>query len=331
MESQSLKLFAELGWGILGTDVEVAVAIFTRKKNPTTIFANIVGVEDQADELSCVFKEAKRYLIHHIQVFSVIEKCPFAYQISSVLLDSFKKRLFLSHTLFEGAGGVTASESDRVFRCWWEVKSKEIGRYQAWSFCQNGTPYSPLYYPTYFVIRSDAGTFNTVKSYPNARTPNIEKYWMPGLAYGKRTLDMYTYPLPADQVITWEGQALFPTSMIHAWQSLALTNSSLYSRLSNLVAGQHKYAGYLNTICFDTSQLKDMKEHAVSGYQSVRKIDELNELSHTFSPFILADGFSKNALNRLVNEELIRLSSILLLKQPVFKDVPHLVAHTYPL
>ena len=302
LKKESLKLFGELGWGILGTDVEVAVAIFTRKKNLTTIFANIVGVENQAHELISVYKNPKQHIIRHLRAFSVIENCPFAYQISKILLDSFKKRLFLSRTLFEGYGGVAASESNRVFRCWWEVESKKIGYNQPWAFCQNGTPYSPLYYPTYFVIRSDAGKFTNVKSYPNARTPNSEKYWMPGLAYGKRTGDMYTYPLPAEQVITWEGQALFPVSMLHSWQSLALTNSSLYSRLSNLVAGQHKYAGYLNTICFDTSQLKDMKEHAISGYQSIRKIDELNELSHAFTPFILANGFLKRTLDRIVTQ-----------------------------
>ena len=145
-----------------------------------------------------------------------------------------------------------------MFRCWWEVDSRSIGQEKKWAFCQNGSPYCPLDYPTYFVIRSDAGTFATVKSYPNARTPNSDKYWKAGLAYGKRTWEMYTYPLPAGQVITWEGQALFPLSMHSAWHSLALTNSSLYSRLTNLVAGQHKYAGYLNTICFDVSRLSDL-------------------------------------------------------------------------
>ena len=302
LETQCLKLFTELGWGILGTDVEVALVILTRKKNLTTLFANIVGIEDQANELLMVFGDSNRHLIHNLNIFSAIEKCPFAYQISKVLLDSFKKSLFLSQSLIEGAGGVAASESDRVFRCWWEVAADEIGRFQIWTFCQNGTPYSPLYYPTYFVIRSDCGTFETVKSYPNARTPNIERYWSPGLAYGKRTWDMYTYPLPADQVITWEGQALFPSSMNHAWQALALTNSSLYSKLSNLVAGQHKYAGYLNTICFDISKLRDMKEYALHGYENVRKIDNLNELSHAFLQYILVDGFSRKTLSTLIEQ-----------------------------
>ena len=34
LAGRHLKLFGELGWGILGTDVEVAVAIFTPPKNP---------------------------------------------------------------------------------------------------------------------------------------------------------------------------------------------------------------------------------------------------------------------------------------------------------
>ena len=179
-----------------------------------------------------------------------------------------------------------------VFRCWWEVPLGTIGMNEVWAFCQNGSPYSPYYYPTYFVIRSDKGTFDTVMTYLTARIPNADRYWKPGLAYGKRTWEMYCYPMPCEQVITQEGNALFPLSPQQVWHGLAVGNSILYSILTNLVAGQHKYAGYLNTICLDNSRLPDLSDPAKEIYFRLRQIDSVNELSHAFDPASLVQAFA---------------------------------------
>jgi len=284
LEARSLKLFVELGWGILGTDVEVGLAVFTTRMVEATDFASLVGVEDQATALLETFTASERFRTRKLSDFQVIENHPFAYQISDLSLRVFRERRLLSEQLFVAAGGVKASDADRVFRCWWEVRTESIGRDRQWNFCQNGSPYCPFYYPTYFVILSDRGSFETVMSYPTARTPNSERYWQPGLAYGKRTWEMYCYPMPAEQVITQEGNALFPISMEDAWQCVALANSSHYSTLTNLVAGQHKYAGYLNTICMDAERLPSLGAIAEEIYRRVRQIDSLNELSHAFIP-----------------------------------------------
>src|SRR6185369_1952434 len=95
------------------------------------------------------------------------------------------------------------------------------------------------------------------------------------------------YPMPSGQVITQEGNALFPKSMRQVWHALGVSNSSLYSFLANLVAGQHKYAGYLNTICLDNDRLPDLSAHAERIYRSIRQIDSFNELSHAFDPVLL--------------------------------------------
>jgi len=301
LNERKLKFFVELGWGILGTDVEVALMLFSGEQNFETAFVNLVGDENQTESLLNCFSNPNDMVVRDLSDFAFIENHPFAYQISDILLQGFRKKFFLKNELFEGAGGVAASEADRVFRCWWEVYPFDIGFNKKWSFCQNGSPYSPLYYPTYFLIRSDNSTFNTIKSYPNARTPNIEKYGKIGLAYGKRTSEMYTYPMPAGQVITWEGQALFPVKKAMVWHALGLTNSSLYSLISNLVAGQHKYSGYLNTICLDTSRLPNLSRLARVGYQSIRKIDELNEVSHAFLPTTLNNCLKRPAFDELVS------------------------------
>ena len=293
VRSRSLQFFVELGWGILGTDVEVALAVFNSQESPLASFSSLVGVENQKDALIHLFKTPRHQCLRRLSEFLVIENHPFAYQISDRALNAFKHGLRLTQVLFEAAGGVAASDADRVFRCWWEVKSDALGRNNTWAFCQNGSPYSPFYYPTYFSIRSDNGTFEVIKSYPNARTPNAERYWQPGLAYGKRTGEMYCYPMPAEQVITWEGQALFPETMQNVWHALALGNSTPYSMLANLVAGQHKYAGYLNTICMDISGLPDLSASGRRVYSLIREIDSVNELSHSFDPKALVHALNQ--------------------------------------
>lgn len=293
LERQSLQLFVELGWGILGTDVEVCLAIFTTQPQQKTLFASLVGVADQATDLTTTFRQNERFVSRSLSDFQVIENHPFAYQMSRASLGVFRDGRRLSNTLFTAAGGVKASDADRVFRCWWEVPRASIGRHQKWAFCQNGSPYCPYYYPTYFVIVADGGTFATVMESPTARIPNAERYWNPGLAYGKRTWEMYCYPMPSEQVITQEGNGLFPLSMDLVWHGLAIANSTLYSLLTNLVSGQHKYAGYLNTICMATDGVSQLDYRAKRIYAMIRKIDELNELSHTFDPYALVEAMNE--------------------------------------
>jgi hypothetical protein len=293
LESRSLELFVELGWGILGTDVEVCLAVFNTQPQARTLFASLVGVADQTAELVTTFRQIERFVSRSLSDFQVIENHPFAYQISDLSLNVFRNGKRLADTLFTAAGGVKASDADRVFRCWWEVPSSSIGRNRMWAFCQNGSPYCPYYYPTYFVILSDEGSFATIMEYPTARIPNAERYWTPGLAYGKRTWEMYCYPMPSEQVITQEGNGLFPLSMKQVWQGLAIGNSTLYSLLANLVSGQHKYAGYLNTICMAAERMPELGNRAERVYLMIRKIDELNELSHAFDPYSLVKAMNE--------------------------------------
>ena len=294
LQDRSLQLFVELGWGILGTDVEVCLAVFSTQPQESTLFASLVGAADQAAELAITFNKTDRFINRSLSDFVVIENHPFAYQISDLSLGVFRDGKRLTNTLFTAAGGVKASDADRVFRCWWEVPSQAIGRWKMWAFCQNGSPYCPFYYPTYFVVLSDEGAFTTIMEYPTARIPNQERYWTPGLAYGKRTWEMYCYPMPAEQVITQEGNGLFPLSMGQVWQGLAIGNSSLYSLLANLVAGQHKYAGYLNTICMAAEQIPQLGDRARCVYRMIRNIDGLNELSHAFDPKSLVQTISES-------------------------------------
>lgn len=307
LESRSLQLFVELGWGILGTDVEVCLAVFNTVPQARTLFASLVGDSQQPLTLERTFDDPSRYVCRSLSDFLPIENHPFAYQISDSSLGVFRDQKRLSKSLLFAAGGVKASDADRVFRCWWEVPSGSIGRSGTWAFCQNGSPYCPFYYPTYFVILGESGSFLTIMTYPTARIPNSERYWTPGLAYGKRTWEMYCYPMPAEQVITQEGNGLFPVVMSNVWHCLAIGNSTLYSYLANLVAGQHKYAGYLNTICMAADRIPQIGDHAERIYRKVRTIDEVNELSHSFSPRSLAqamrDGTSwTDRLSRVESE-----------------------------
>ena len=293
LEDRTLELFVELGWGILGTDVEVGLAVFNTQPQTKTLFASLVGVADQATELKATFHHSERFVVRSLSDFRVIENHPFAYQISDLSLQVFKDGKRLADTLFTAAGGVKASKAERVFRCWWEVPCDSIGKSKTWAFCQNGSPYCPYYYPTYFVILADGGSFATIMEYPTARIPNAERYWTPGLAYGKRTWEMYSYPMPSEQVITQEGNGLFPASMSRVWHALAIGNSTLYSYLANLVSGQHKYAGYLNTICMAAERIPELGNRAKRVYEMIRQVDELNELSHAFNPHSLVEAMEQ--------------------------------------
>lgn len=278
---KNLFLCVELGWGELGTNVEVAAAIFSKDRNNKTFFKNISNKENK-NKLLCDSCKLLDFHIFDLNAFSFIEGSPFSYEISPTILNFFIRDLKLSYNDFIAYGGVAASDSTRVFRCWWEINPMKIGYTNKWAFCQNGSPYSPYYYPTYFLILVEFGSYNTILSYNTARIPNKEMYGKNGYSFGKRTLEMYAYPFPPDQVITWEGQGIFPLKTEKYWHYLAIVNSHLFSFLSNIVAGQHKTAGYLNNICLDISKIQDLSEVSKQIYNNVYTIDTLNENSHAF-------------------------------------------------
>jgi hypothetical protein len=276
---QRLSSVVDLGWEVLdAANVETAVSIFSNTSGQI-----IFGNDSSRNTDRLLFPFASLF-IREPSFFSILPNRTFAYAIHPVVYSWFSRNCQVSGHLITFQGGVNSGDAFQTNRCYWEVAPCDIGLKSKWTLFQAGSPYAPFYYPTLMVSLCEEGSFKTLLSHPNARVPALEYYGRAGIAYGKRTDFMYSYVMPEGGAFSWEGQAGFVSGdkKTDLLQALGFTNSSTYIALANLVAGQHKYAGYLNMICCDTSRLPDVSMESEQIVRELMRLDVANELSLRF-------------------------------------------------
>jgi hypothetical protein len=97
---------------ILGSDVEVCLAVFNSRPQHRTLFASLVGDPQQESSLQCTFGDTDKFVCRSLTDFLPIENHPFAYQISEISLNVFREQKGLSESLLIAAGGVKTSDAE---------------------------------------------------------------------------------------------------------------------------------------------------------------------------------------------------------------------------
>ena len=184
--------------------------------------------------------------------------------------------------LFSVWRGMAGSDADRLYRSVHEISPRNIGKEKDWILLQKGGPYSPFYYFPEYLLLHDKGSFSTVLHYGSGRITNSEKYYKPGISFGKRTDRIYGYLMHANEVFSVEGQAVFPETGASIWQCLAVINSAPFQESLNAICGQHKLHGYVNEVHFPYINIPDCSDLARNIWENYSKIDTANELSHVF-------------------------------------------------
>ena len=281
ISQKCLRIAVDLGWGVLdAANVETAVSVLGEAHSPTIIFGNSSGVTNH-EKLKFPFVNI---FFRTPEFFLSIPNYSFSYSIEKNIYSWFLKKLRLEDSFVSFQGGIASWDSFQTVRCFWEAPSGSIGLDKRWAFVQAGSPYAPFYYPTAMLTLCEEGKFRVILSNPTASTPGRELYGRPGVAFGKRTDYMYTYVMPAGGAFSWEGQAGFSCddTTKSIFQILGFTNSGVFIGLANLIAGQHKYAGYLNTICCDVASLPDLSAQAETVVKKLVAWDQANEASSRF-------------------------------------------------
>ncbi len=93
---------------------------------------------------------------------------------------------------------------------------------------------------------------------------------------------MYAFVMPAGQVFSVEGQAIFPLKWQDIWQCLSLINSSPFQVAVNAICGQHKYHGYINSVHVAIERLPDCGVKAQEAHKVLQSVDSANESSLLF-------------------------------------------------
>jgi hypothetical protein len=279
--SFDMSLLIDLGWSVMDTaNVEANLTVRGEGGNDF-LAADLRGSIRKAADLLNGSTDVAQMSVCAFRTSMWLPNYVLAYDMPRNEVASYRMKEKVATTLVRAVAGVKSCKSDADFRTWWEVPEGELGEGRTWEILQNGSPFSPYHYPACFAVRTDGGQWKQLMLFGGAR-PGETQYRTLGLAYGKRTDDMYAYVMPAGQVFSQEGQALFPASPELLWASLQVVNSGIYIRHANYVAGQHKYHNYLNLICLPTKPLMALGTTAKQLFSELADLDACNETSLGF-------------------------------------------------
>jgi hypothetical protein len=271
----ALQHVADLGWGVLDANVEVA-ALALGPGNPEHHF---LGIDARATEAKAGALRDKATAV----TMRVREALRLPNAVIGYFFPAFAIRLFdtlpslrdAGFDLFEGH----TLKSDRYFRVAWESPDRNRGY---WTPLFNGTAYSRFAYPHHDAVSMNRSS--GVLADGGTVIRNVQKHGKPGLCYGKRGEYVDAQMLPPGFTSTVEGKACLPPSPEDGWAPLALMNSSLFQFLINLYTGQHKYSGYVELIPYPGSdKLREAAECAQEIVRAKSSLWDHVELSSSFS------------------------------------------------
>jgi hypothetical protein len=295
----ALQHVADLGWGVLDANVEVAaLALGPGDPGPHFLGIDARTTEAKADALRDKALAITMYVREAIRLPNAVIGYFFpAFAIR--LFDTLPSLRDAGFDLFEGH----TLKSERYFRVAWESPDRDRGY---WTPLFNGTSYSRFAYPHH----------DTVSMHPSSGVwadggtviRNVQKHGKSGLCYGKRGEYVDAQMLPPGFTSTVEGKACLPPSPEDGWAALALINSSLFQFLINLYTGQHKYSGYVELIPYPGSD--KLREAAECAKEIVRAKSSLwahVELSSSFSGLA---GVGPEALREELDKTLASVTAL---------------------
>ncbi|MBD0266311.1 MAG: hypothetical protein ICV78_27410, partial [Tolypothrix sp. Co-bin9] len=204
-----------------------------------------------------------------------------SYDVPQWQLNSLAKGSSITKLVAEAKSGLKPGKVEQFVRLLWE-EPFDRGTKKKWNYLQNGGEYAPYFYSTYLVVFYEKD-WKQLKLVPSSRITGVEDYFKCGITYGKRTDYIYGYPMPAGQIFSNEGMAVFPKQLDKYWTTLSLINSSSIQTVMNRFAGQHKAHSYFNKIHLFTSSFpKELAENAKKIVSILYGLDRYVETSTYF-------------------------------------------------
>ena len=249
--------FADIGWEVMD-DANVEGSAFCaelRSSNPNgqAVFFDLRATPTRADTLLKQTMVASRRIS-----FGALRDYPnaaFAHWVVPSLIGAFNRFPKSAPEYFQASNGMSACDSPRFLRLWWEVPNSETG----WKPLAHGGKFSPFIRPLYFAVNWKHNGAE-VKQYIVQRYPyldgdpgwvlkNEELFFKPGgLTYGKRAAALSCQAMPADTIFSDEGQSVFSSEGKSKLETIGFLNSRIVRYLINSYCGQHKHSGYLNVL-----------------------------------------------------------------------------------
>ncbi|MEW8419742.1 MAG: hypothetical protein AB2690_21170 [Candidatus Thiodiazotropha endolucinida] len=230
--------------------------------------------------------------------FSQVPGAPFAYWVSSNVLEAFSRMPSFGNDCRTTKVGLQTSDDFRFVRCWWEVQPNP----NRWFPYAKGGAYSTFYADIYLVtnwysagyeVKAWAGSLYD-NSHWSRIVKSVDYYLRPGLTWTKSTTsDVSFRSMPNLCVFSVSGLGAFTNgdSSSELMACLALLNSSVFKHLVSLSLGlaaegrKHYEAGIIYKTPFpetSKSESNQLAEFANRAWKIKLIIDSHNENSHAF-------------------------------------------------
>ncbi len=248
LRQPSLNILADLGWGILDANVQVASYIIRKSIDKKVIFFDLRI--NEIKENSSVYRIHNSILVSK-QSFTNLPSSVLAYQIPGPFLLSVENDVALSEIAYLPRG-LGSNKAERTYRAWVEVPQECLGI--KWRSLANGGKFSPFF-------RSDLGVadwvtpngmlwieMNSEDSWRPYDQSNTRGYFEPGLSFPKQSSSFNVSLLPAEYLPTREGKAILPKEDDSIWWLLSFLNSGPVRGFVRDTCGLHKQSGSIGCI-----------------------------------------------------------------------------------
>nr|HPM11570.1 hypothetical protein [Paludibacter sp.] len=282
---------ADLGWEVLDANVEVTTLVFGKNNGAPSFFFDERLLQHKAQALATQVNQLKENLSENTYLMNptsiaVLPNCAFAYDMPLSVVSAFEKHKSLVQQGHRALQGHNLSMEQFALLSW-EVSPNVIAD-RTFIRMYKGGDYCKFYQPSYEVALWK-GNGQHLRGHSGTRWGNEAFQEKPGIGYGKRGDFLDAHILPAGQIFTVEGLAVFPKTLDQTWGILALLNSSACSYILNFYSGQHKMSGYLAQLPVPlvSKLFIDCGEIAKNVYTLKHLLDQCNELSAEFVSWTL--------------------------------------------
>jgi len=245
-KGRHLDVLADLGSNVLDSAmVETCAFVVCQSATSSRSTVFIPAYRSDIDKKEYV-RDRPEVILRYISDFDALPTAPFAYWVSTSIMQLYKTAKSLEESVLESRAGLQTSDDFRFCRLWWEVPL----RHRSWKPFAKGGEFSPFWDDIHLVVNwDDAGremkTFHReVLGYSESRLIRSEvDYFRPGLNYPWRTSRGFAPRLlPAGCIFAAQGSAILPKRTDENWVetcflALACLNSQPYQQFMSIGVG----------------------------------------------------------------------------------------------
>jgi len=277
-----LHSFADLGWGVLDANVEVAASVLSHTPINNGVFLDARDIPVDAkgawivSQVKCFTDQGcDKAVTADTSVFSSLPNAVIGYDFPEFLRNAFQNFRSLKSQGFVAHQGHSL-KSEKHNRVWWELPLAGSAGFSSRMF--NGAGFSPYYANLFMCVVAPLALAKLPKDSATVLRSQA-LHGLPGICFGKRGEYFCAHALPRGHIFTDEGQAMQVADSGTCLEILGYLNTPVARMAINRYCGQHKHCGYINLLPYhplpDAPLVRQLVRDAIISQLRAGAFDEI--------------------------------------------------------